>query len=54
MDLQERNNLLRILDETIKAIKDQDVVKLKDLSNQTIHDASVLQERHAISMAVLP
>ena len=50
--------LLRAMDENeqkvMKAIKDQDVVKLKDLSNQTIHDASVLQERHAISMAVLP
>jgi len=53
MDEQERNNILRILNETIKAIKNSDISALKNLSNQTIHDASVLQESHAISIAVL-
>lgn len=53
MEIHERSNLIRVLDKTIKAIKNEDVVSLNDLSNQTIHDATILQDEYAISFAVL-
>jgi len=53
LDEQERTNLIRILQETIQALRNKDSQTLKDLSNQSIHDASILQERHAITLAVL-
>ena len=38
--MKERENVLRIFEETLVAIENQDIIKLKDLSNQTIHTAS--------------
>ncbi len=47
------SNIIRILDEAVIAIKKDDIKALKDLSNQTVHDATVYQEEHTISIAVL-
>jgi len=49
----EVNNILRILKETKKAILESDSLKLKELSNQTIHSASTLQDTDSISIAIL-
>jgi len=51
--MQEPENILRILRGTKEAIRDEDVVKLKDLSNQTIHSASVAQDTNSILIAVI-
>ena len=53
MNESERTNLLNILNNVIKSLKDNNLTALKDLSNQTIHDASIMQERHSITLAVL-
>jgi hypothetical protein len=38
--MEERGNILRILKETLKAVKENDPTPLKELSDQTIHSAS--------------
>ena len=51
--LIEKDNILRILSETKKAVKDEDSIKLKELSNQTIHSASIHQDEDCITIAVI-
>lgn len=51
--MQEKENVLRILRETLEAIKREDAIKLKDLSNQTIHTASISQDPDNIAVAVI-
>ena len=51
--MQEKDNVLRILKETKRAVKSEDNVKLKELSNQTIHTASIYQDADNIAIAVL-
>src|SRR3989344_4247423 len=48
-----KDNILRILKQTIKAIHKQDIKQLKDLSNNTVHDSTVFQDEHSIEIAVL-
>jgi len=51
--MQEKKNILRILTETLKAVKEDDNIKLKELSNQTIHTASITQDPDNIVIAVV-
>jgi hypothetical protein len=51
--MQEKENVMRILKETKKALKMKDVIKLKELSNQTIHTASIAQDPDNITIAVI-
>jgi hypothetical protein len=51
--MQEKENILRILEETKKALKNNDSFKLKELSNQTVHTASISQDSDNITIAVL-
>jgi len=51
--MQEKENVILILEATIQAMKKQDVVKLKELSNQTIHTASITQDPDNILVAVI-
>lgn len=51
--MKEGDNVLRIFEETKEAVKKHDVVKLKELSNQTIHAASVEQDADNIAVAVI-
>ena len=51
--MQESENILRILKETKEAVKENDNIKLKNLSNQTIHTASVSQDPENIAIAVI-
>ncbi|MBT4376957.1 hypothetical protein HOD29_06290 [archaeon] len=51
--MKERDNILKILKEALKAIKTDDPAPLKDLSNQTIHAASITQDSDNILVAVI-
>lgn len=50
--MQEKENVLRILQETKDAIKNNDSIKLKLLSNQTNNTASLTQDPDNIAVAV--
>ena len=51
--MQEVENILRIFEETKIAIEQENVIKLKDLSNQTINTASRTQDPDNIATAVI-
>jgi len=51
--MQEVDNVLRILKESKKAIVENDSYKLKHLSDQTIHTATISQDPDNIIVAVL-
>jgi len=51
--MQERENILRILKETKQAVKQEDSNWLRELSNQTIHTASISQDADNIATAVI-
>ena len=50
---EEEIHITEVLEATKQALKEEDVIKLKDLSNQTIHSASVQQHTDTITIAVL-
>ncbi len=51
--MQEVENILRIFEEAKIAIEKEDVIKLKELSNQTINTASRTQDPDNIATAVI-
>jgi hypothetical protein len=51
--MQEKENVLRILEEGLEAIKNNDNLKLKELSDQTIHTASLTHDPENIAVAVI-
>jgi hypothetical protein len=51
--MQEKENILRILEEAKIALKEEDSFKLKELSDQTIHTASITQDSDNITTAVI-
>ena len=51
--MQEKENILKILEETKKAVAKNDTVRLKRLSNQTIHTASITQDPDNVAIAVI-
>lgn len=53
MEQKVKENIFHVLAESIKAIKENDIINLKELSNHTIHDASTLQDEYSISVAVI-
>src|SRR3989344_3479639 len=53
MSMKEAGNILNILEQTKDALKKEDVVKLKELSNQTIHTVSTSQDADNIAVAVI-
>jgi len=52
-DEKEVKNFISVLEGTKKALLEEDSVKLKELSNQTIHDASIIQDTDSISVAII-
>jgi len=48
-----KKDILDILKGSLKAIRKNDIIELKDLSNHTIHNASIFQDPHSVSTAVL-
>ena len=53
MDEQVRHNIIRVLDKAIDAIRTENIKNLKDISNETIHDATVYQDEYSTTVAVL-
>lgn len=51
--MKERDNVLRILEETKKAIERDDPAEIKTLSNQTTNTASLTQDPDNIAVAVI-
>jgi len=49
----EKENILKILSASRKAIAEKDILSLKELSNQTVHSASVYQDPDSVAIAVL-
>jgi len=51
--MEEREHLVQVLQQASEAIKRNDVVRLKELSNQTIHTASARKDTDSISVATI-
>lgn len=51
--MKERENILRILEETKEAIKIENTARIKELSNQTTNTASLTQDPDNIAVAVM-
>jgi len=51
--MQEPQHILEILKATKEAVKKEDNIKLKELSNQTVHSASIHQDMDCIMTAVI-
>lgn len=51
--MQEQEHVLEVLEKTKEAIEQEDALSLKNLSNQTIHSASINQDSESIMLAVI-
>ena len=51
--MQEINHVIDILEKAKRAIREKNVVLLKELSNQTVHTASIYQDPDNIAIAVV-
>lgn len=51
--MQEKENVLRILEETKRAVEENDSLKIKNLSNQTTNTASLTHDPDNIAVAVI-
>lgn len=51
--MQEKENVIDILEQSKKAIRKEDVIKLKELSNRTTHTASITKDPDNIAIAVI-
>jgi len=51
--MKEPKHVLKVLQDTEEAVKKQDTIKLKELSNKTIHSASIYQDPDSILVAVI-
>ncbi|MFP4423777.1 MAG: hypothetical protein ACLFP2_00945 [Candidatus Woesearchaeota archaeon] len=53
MDKIVRKDTIKIIEESLQAIKQKEFSDLNELSNHTIHNASVFQDEYSISIAVV-
>ncbi len=53
MEEKTKDNMLEVLNLVLQAIRRNDIKALNDLSNMTIHTASVVQDQISISLAVI-
>ncbi len=51
--MHEKEHVMNILEETRKATAEENVIRLKELSNQTIHSASTSQDTDSILIAII-
>jgi hypothetical protein len=51
--VQEPEHILEVLKEAKEAVKNEDLIRLKSLSNQTIHSASIHQDADCILVAII-
>jgi len=52
-EVYEKENLIDILTKAKRAIQEQNIVLLKEMSNRTIHSASIYQDTYSITLAIL-
>jgi TRAP-type mannitol/chloroaromatic compound transport system substrate-binding protein len=53
MNSEIKNDIIALLNNSIKAIENKNYSKLRYLSNQTIHNASIYQDENSISIGVV-
>ena len=51
--MQEKENVIDILEKALKAIKQEDIIAIKDLSSRTLHASAVFQDPDNINIAVI-
>jgi hypothetical protein len=51
--MHEKEHVIKVLEETKRATAEEDTIKLKELSNQTIHSASTAQDTDSILIAII-
>ncbi len=51
--MQDKRHVIKILQRTQRALRKEDYVKIKNLSNQVVHDSSIYQDPDIISIAVI-
>ena len=51
--MQEKENVIEILEKAKKAIRESDVIEIKNLSNRTMHTSSIYQDPDNINIAVI-
>ncbi len=49
----EKENILHILENTRKTIEEKNIFVMKEMSNRTVHSASVYQDPESIAVAVI-
>jgi molecular chaperone GrpE (heat shock protein) len=53
MDKEVRNDIVSVLSKAIDLIKKEDFISLKEVSNNIIHSASIVQDKYSIQTAVV-
>src|SRR3989344_4926332 len=53
MDEERRLHIIRMIKEAEKDLHAKDIVGLRELSNQTIHDASIIQDQFSVVVAII-
>ena len=53
MEATVKEDIISVLEQAVKIIREQRFSDLKELSNHTIHDASIFQDEDSISIAIL-
>ncbi|MBT3691342.1 hypothetical protein HOG16_03830 [Candidatus Woesearchaeota archaeon] len=48
-----KRDIISVLQKTIVAIKKQNLAKLRDQSNKTVHNSSIYQDKYSISISVV-
>tara|TARA_Y100000310_G_C20658072_1_gene803092 strand:- start:1095 stop:1682 length:588 start_codon:yes stop_codon:yes gene_type:complete len=51
--VEEQKHILKVLEQTKEAVNREDTIKLKQISNKTIHSASINQDVDSITIAVI-
>src|SRR3989344_6079554 len=50
---QVKEDILNVINQALSAIEGNDVVKLRDVSNETLHSSSIFQDENAVHIAVV-
>jgi CRISPR/Cas system CSM-associated protein Csm2 small subunit len=53
MDERVRIDIIRVLDDSSRMIERSDIIGLKEVSNHTIHNASIFQDEDSVTVAVI-
>lgn len=49
----ERKDIISVLSKAIRAIKENDITMLRDVSDEVLHDSSIFQDSYSTSVAVI-